>query len=206
MPSLVTATSLGIGIITCYIVETKCTYMSCIAKPLIQKHKRRASLSLSYSSFHDKITELGKYSVWSYQDLALADVPQIDCDVKAGKIINPEFIAKCPPGCQDVKYRVYGTDIYASFSSVCNAAIHRWVSLNEQGTQTKPSLLCRELLPSQTLSSSYSLVGLIAGCCSSGKPAMFDAIKTMQFKSDVFEDISQPLEKCFEIFRSLIHA
>ncbi|XP_019405276.1 PREDICTED: vitrin isoform X3 [Crocodylus porosus] len=51
-------------------------------------------------------------------------VPQIDCDVKAGKIINPEFIAKCPPGCQDVKYRVYGTDIYASFSSVCGAAIH----------------------------------------------------------------------------------
>ncbi|POI33636.1 hypothetical protein CIB84_002612, partial [Bambusicola thoracicus] len=51
-------------------------------------------------------------------------VPQIDCDVKAGKIINPEFIAKCPPGCQDVKYRVYGTDIYASFSSVCSAAIH----------------------------------------------------------------------------------
>uniref|UniRef100_A0A8V0XXV7 Vitrin n=1 Tax=Gallus gallus TaxID=9031 RepID=A0A8V0XXV7_CHICK len=51
-------------------------------------------------------------------------IPQIDCDVKAGKIINPEFIAKCPPGCQDVKYRVYGTDIYASFSSVCSAAIH----------------------------------------------------------------------------------
>uniref|UniRef100_G1NFG1 Vitrin n=1 Tax=Meleagris gallopavo TaxID=9103 RepID=G1NFG1_MELGA len=35
-----------------------------------------------------------------------------------------KFIAKCPPGCQDVKYRVYGTDIYASFSSVCSAAIH----------------------------------------------------------------------------------
>uniref|UniRef100_A0A8C3M1I2 Vitrin n=1 Tax=Chrysolophus pictus TaxID=9089 RepID=A0A8C3M1I2_CHRPC len=54
----------------------------------------------------------------------LGYIPQIDCDVKAGKIINPEFIAKCPPGCQDVKYRVYGTDIYASFSSVCSAAIH----------------------------------------------------------------------------------
>ncbi|KAJ7342292.1 hypothetical protein JRQ81_010034 [Phrynocephalus forsythii] len=51
-------------------------------------------------------------------------VPQIDCDVKAAKILNPEFIAKCPPGCQDVKYRVYGTDIYASFSSICGAAIH----------------------------------------------------------------------------------
>ncbi|XP_061482392.1 vitrin [Rhineura floridana] len=51
-------------------------------------------------------------------------VPQLDCDIKAAKIINPEFIAKCPSGCQDVKYRVYGTDIYASFSSICGAAIH----------------------------------------------------------------------------------
>ncbi|XP_069708581.1 vitrin isoform X3 [Phaenicophaeus curvirostris] len=64
---------------------------------------------------------------------ALTDVPQIDCDVKAGKIINPEFIAKCPPGCQDVKHRVYGTDIYASFSSVCNAAIHSGVINNTGG-------------------------------------------------------------------------
>ncbi|NXV50198.1 VITRN protein, partial [Uria aalge] len=60
-------------------------------------------------------------------------VPQIDCDVKAGKIINPEFIAKCPPGCQDVKHRVYGTDIYASFSSVCNAAIHSGIIDNTGG-------------------------------------------------------------------------
>ncbi|XP_014730039.1 PREDICTED: vitrin [Sturnus vulgaris] len=60
-------------------------------------------------------------------------VPQIDCDVKAGKIINPEFLAKCPPGCQDVKYRVYGTDIYASFSSVCNAAIHSGIIDNTGG-------------------------------------------------------------------------
>ncbi|KAM9017911.1 LOW QUALITY PROTEIN: vitrin [Ara ararauna] len=60
-------------------------------------------------------------------------VPQIDCDVKAGKIINPEFIAKCPPGCQDVKYRVYGTDIYASFSSICNAAIHSGIIDNAGG-------------------------------------------------------------------------
>ncbi|NWT50417.1 VITRN protein, partial [Erythrocercus mccallii] len=60
-------------------------------------------------------------------------VPQIDCDVKAGKIINPEFIAKCPPGCQDVKYRVYGTDVYASFSSVCSAAIHSGVIDNTGG-------------------------------------------------------------------------
>uniref|UniRef100_A0A8C3CUJ7 Vitrin n=1 Tax=Cairina moschata TaxID=8855 RepID=A0A8C3CUJ7_CAIMO len=60
-------------------------------------------------------------------------VPQIDCDAKAGKIINPEFIAKCPPGCQDVKYRVYGTDIYASFSSVCGAAIHSGIIDNTGG-------------------------------------------------------------------------
>ncbi|NWU88393.1 VITRN protein, partial [Upupa epops] len=60
-------------------------------------------------------------------------VPEIACDVKAGKIINSEFIAKCPPGCQDVKYRVYGTDVYASFSSVCNAAIHSGIIDNRGG-------------------------------------------------------------------------
>ncbi|XP_074844644.1 vitrin [Carettochelys insculpta] len=60
-------------------------------------------------------------------------VPEIDCDIKAGKIINPEFIAKCPPGCQDTKYRVYGTDIYASFSSVCSAAIHSGTIDNSGG-------------------------------------------------------------------------
>uniref|UniRef100_A0A8B9QK18 Vitrin n=1 Tax=Apteryx owenii TaxID=8824 RepID=A0A8B9QK18_APTOW len=48
-------------------------------------------------------------------------------------IINPEFIAKCPPGCQDVKYHVYGTDIYASFSSVCSAAIHSGIIDNTGG-------------------------------------------------------------------------
>ncbi|NXC08254.1 VITRN protein, partial [Orthonyx spaldingii] len=60
-------------------------------------------------------------------------VPQIHCDVKAGNIINPEFIAKCPSGCQDGKYRVYGTDIYASFSSICNAAIHSGIIDNTGG-------------------------------------------------------------------------
>lgn len=55
-------------------------------------------------------------------------MPQINCDVKAGKIINPEFVVKCPAGCQDPKYHVYGTDIYASYSSVCGAAVHRWVA------------------------------------------------------------------------------
>ncbi|XP_028905806.1 vitrin [Ornithorhynchus anatinus] len=60
-------------------------------------------------------------------------VPQIDCDIKAGKIINPEFIAKCPAGCQDTKYHVYGTDIYASFSSLCGAAIHSGVVDNSGG-------------------------------------------------------------------------
>ncbi|KAM3855797.1 vitrin [Vipera latastei] len=60
-------------------------------------------------------------------------VPQIECVIKAAKIINPEFIAKCPLGCQDVKYRVYGTDIYASFSSVCAAAIHSGIIDNSGG-------------------------------------------------------------------------
>uniref|UniRef100_A0A2K6KLX8 Vitrin n=1 Tax=Rhinopithecus bieti TaxID=61621 RepID=A0A2K6KLX8_RHIBE len=60
-------------------------------------------------------------------------VPQINCDVKAGKIINPEFIVKCPAGCQDPKFHVYGTDVYASYSSVCGAAIHSGVLDNSGG-------------------------------------------------------------------------
>ncbi|XP_056423337.1 vitrin isoform X5 [Hyla sarda] len=60
-------------------------------------------------------------------------VPYIDCDIKAGKIVNPEFLAKCPAGCQDGKHRVYGTDIYASFSSICTAAIHSGVIDNSGG-------------------------------------------------------------------------
>ncbi|KAM4770891.1 vitrin [Rhinophrynus dorsalis] len=60
-------------------------------------------------------------------------VPYIDCDIKAGKIVNPEFLAKCPAGCEDGKHRVYGTDIYASFSSVCTAAIHSGVIDNSGG-------------------------------------------------------------------------
>lgn len=60
-------------------------------------------------------------------------VPQINCDVKAGKILNPEFIVKCPAGCQDPKYRVYGTDAYASFSSLCAAAVHSGVLDNSGG-------------------------------------------------------------------------
>ncbi|OCT77868.1 vitrin isoform X2 [Xenopus laevis] len=60
-------------------------------------------------------------------------VPHIDCDIKAGKIVNPEFLAKCPAGCQDGKHRVYGTDIYASFSSICTAAIHSGVIDNNGG-------------------------------------------------------------------------
>lgn len=50
--------------------------------------------------------------------------------MRAGKITNVEFIVRCPPGCQDPRYHVYGTDVYASYSSVCGAAVHRWVTLS----------------------------------------------------------------------------
>ncbi|XP_069036005.1 vitrin isoform X11 [Lepisosteus oculatus] len=60
-------------------------------------------------------------------------VPQIDCDVRAGKISIPEFIAKCPANCRETKHPVYGADIYASISSVCNAAIHSGVITNSGG-------------------------------------------------------------------------
>ncbi|KAK6488800.1 vitrin-like isoform X1 [Huso huso] len=60
-------------------------------------------------------------------------VPFINCDVRAGKISIPEFMARCPAGCQEMKQPVYGTDIYASISSVCNAALHSGVMTNAGG-------------------------------------------------------------------------
>uniref|UniRef100_A0A2I3GJU8 Vitrin n=1 Tax=Nomascus leucogenys TaxID=61853 RepID=A0A2I3GJU8_NOMLE len=78
-------------------------------------------------------------------------VPQINCDVKAGKIINPEFIVKCPAGCQDPKYHIYGTDVYASYSSVCGAAVHSGVLDNSGG-----KILVRKVAGQSGYKGSYS--------------------------------------------------
>uniref|UniRef100_A0A8D2JHP4 Vitrin n=1 Tax=Varanus komodoensis TaxID=61221 RepID=A0A8D2JHP4_VARKO len=83
-----------------------------------------SALLLAGTSATKEATKKNKKPKLLMLDFVFTDVPQIECDVKAAKIINPEFIAMCPSGCQDVKYRVYGTDIYASFSSICGAAIH----------------------------------------------------------------------------------
>uniref|UniRef100_A0A8C6WKC4 Cochlin n=1 Tax=Neogobius melanostomus TaxID=47308 RepID=A0A8C6WKC4_9GOBI len=60
-------------------------------------------------------------------------VPSIECDVRAGKINLPEFIVKCPAHCKETKQRVYGTGVFASISSICNAAIHSGVITNAGG-------------------------------------------------------------------------
>ncbi|XP_045079652.1 vitrin isoform X2 [Coregonus clupeaformis] len=60
-------------------------------------------------------------------------VPAIECDVRAGKINLPEFIAKCPTDCKQTKSQVYGTGVFASISSICNAAIHSGVITNSGG-------------------------------------------------------------------------
>ncbi|XP_071390896.1 vitrin isoform X15 [Centroberyx affinis] len=60
-------------------------------------------------------------------------VPAIECDVRAGKIILPEFIVKCPAHCKETKQQVYGTGVFASISSICNAAIHSGVITNAGG-------------------------------------------------------------------------
>lgn len=78
-------------------------------------------------------------------------VPQINCDVKAGKIINPEFVVKCPAGCQDPRYHVYGTDVYASYSSVCGAAVHSGVLDNSGG-----KILIRKVAGQSGYKGSYS--------------------------------------------------
>uniref|UniRef100_A0A8C9SIR4 LCCL domain-containing protein n=1 Tax=Scleropages formosus TaxID=113540 RepID=A0A8C9SIR4_SCLFO len=51
-------------------------------------------------------------------------IPAIGCDVRAGKINHMEFIARCPANCLETKQPVYGSRIFASISSICNAAIH----------------------------------------------------------------------------------
>ncbi|KAI1894696.1 hypothetical protein AGOR_G00118410 [Albula goreensis] len=60
-------------------------------------------------------------------------VPAIECDVRAGKINLPEFIAKCPSNCKETKQPVYGTGVFASISSICNAAIHGGIITNSGG-------------------------------------------------------------------------
>ncbi|XP_061645785.1 vitrin isoform X5 [Phyllopteryx taeniolatus] len=60
-------------------------------------------------------------------------VPAIECDVRAGKISLPEFIVKCPSHCRETKQQVYGTGVFASISSICNAAIHSGVLTNSGG-------------------------------------------------------------------------
>ncbi|CAK6951755.1 vitrin [Scomber scombrus] len=60
-------------------------------------------------------------------------VPAIECDVRAGKINLPEFIVKCPAHCKETKQQVYGTSVFASISSICNAAIHSGVITNSGG-------------------------------------------------------------------------
>ncbi|XP_037829385.1 vitrin isoform X6 [Kryptolebias marmoratus] len=60
-------------------------------------------------------------------------VPDIECDVRAGKINLPEFIARCPAQCRESRQQVYGTGVFASISSICNAAIHSGVITNSGG-------------------------------------------------------------------------
>ncbi|XP_024916836.1 vitrin isoform X2 [Cynoglossus semilaevis] len=60
-------------------------------------------------------------------------VPEIECDVRAGKVNLPEFIVKCPAHCKETKQQVYGTGVFASISSICNAAIHSGVITNSGG-------------------------------------------------------------------------
>ncbi|XP_076018340.1 vitrin isoform X2 [Genypterus blacodes] len=60
-------------------------------------------------------------------------VPAIECDVRAGKINLPEFIVKCPAHCKETKQQVYGTGVFASISSICNAAIHSGIITNSGG-------------------------------------------------------------------------
>ncbi|XP_067381515.1 vitrin isoform X9 [Channa argus] len=60
-------------------------------------------------------------------------IPDIECDDRAGKINLQEFIVKCPAHCKETKQKVYGTGVFASISSICNAAIHSGIINNSGG-------------------------------------------------------------------------
>ncbi|XP_028983627.1 vitrin isoform X6 [Betta splendens] len=60
-------------------------------------------------------------------------VPDIACDLRGGRINMPEFIVKCPAHCKESKHKVYGAGVFASISSICNAAIHSGVITNAGG-------------------------------------------------------------------------
>nr|XP_020459994.1 vitrin isoform X2 [Monopterus albus] len=78
-------------------------------------------------------------------------VPDIECDVRAGKINLPEFIVKCPAHCKETKQKVYGTDVFASISSICNAAIHSGVI-----TDTGGKVIVRKMAGQDTYKGSNS--------------------------------------------------
>uniref|UniRef100_A0A4W4EPW8 Vitrin n=1 Tax=Electrophorus electricus TaxID=8005 RepID=A0A4W4EPW8_ELEEL len=62
------------------------------------------------------------FSLMTYVVSCSSVVPDIECDVRAGKVSYPEFIVK-----------VYGSGVFALISSICNAAIHSGVITNEGG-------------------------------------------------------------------------
>ncbi|MXQ90822.1 hypothetical protein E5288_WYG019524 [Bos mutus] len=93
----------------------------------------------------------GEVKIKAAREASASAVPQISCDVRAGKITNVEFIVKCPPGCQDPRYHVYGADVYASYSSVCGAAVHSGVLDNSGG-----KILVRKVAGQSGYKGSYS--------------------------------------------------
>ncbi|KAM9365187.1 vitrin isoform 2-T2 [Pholidichthys leucotaenia] len=78
-------------------------------------------------------------------------VPSIECDIRAGKINLPEFIVKCPASCRETKQQVYGTGVFASISSICNAAIHSGVITNSGG-----KVIVRKMAGQNIYKGSYS--------------------------------------------------
>lgn len=83
-------------------------------------YKKQATINIT-------LEELNQGNGWHLYIICCPStvVPDIECDVRAGKINLPEFIVKCPAHCKETKQQVYGTGVFASISSICNAAIHR---------------------------------------------------------------------------------
>lgn len=64
--------------------------------------------------------------VYNNSVLHAAPVP-ITCSMRGMDLKRESAKVQCPPGCTDQQLSVYGDAVYAAVSSICGAAIHRYV-------------------------------------------------------------------------------
>lgn len=52
----------------------------------------------------------------------------VTCVTRGADLMDAGVVVLCPPDCTQWRVSVFGTGVYASVSSVCGAAVHRYDS------------------------------------------------------------------------------